>query len=452
MAADFNDQSGGEEMEENRYSSRALTAMKNLNLLIILYISVLAAFCLSGIVQENSAAEFLARIPVLPGVSWRLPLAVLCLYCGFLFLMAMENQTSMDLFLKVCLETGIGFYLSYILGFSYTGIILLILADAMQYFPKAKWRFPLAVLVCMAYLLLNYQILSAYFSIVPFETYLTYFRPNVQGILSGIKNAADALNTFIFLVYMILLMREQTSEKERIMNLNQQLNQANSELKMANLQLEEYAKTTEKMVETRERNRLAREIHDTLGHALTGIITGLEACTVLMDLAPDAAKAQMAAITEVARQGMTDVRRSVKALRPDMLEKFDLEKALASTIKEMRLATNAQIQYTCTTELNGFNDDEEEIIYRIVQESITNSIRHGKASSIDIWIDRQFNMLKIKIQDNGIGCKDIQKGFGLHHMEERLTMLKGTLSCSGENGFLIEAMIPIRWGTEGEEK
>lgn len=69
MAADFNDQSGGEEMEENRYSSRALTAMKNLNLLIILYISVLAAFCLSGIVQENSAAEFLARIPVLPGVS-----------------------------------------------------------------------------------------------------------------------------------------------------------------------------------------------------------------------------------------------------------------------------------------------------------------------------------------------------------------------------------------------
>ena len=172
----------------------------------------------------------------------------------------------------------------------------------------------------------------------------------------------------------------------------------------------------------------------------------------MMDLAPDAAKAQMAAITEVARQGMTDVRRSVKALRPDMLEKFDLEKALASTIEEMRLATNAQIQYTCTTELNGFNDDEEEIIYRIVQESITNSIRHGKASSIDIWIDRQFNMLKIKIQDNGIGCKDIQKGFGLHHMEERLTMLKGTLSCSGENGFLIEAMIPIRWGTEGEEK
>ena len=158
-------------MEENRYSSRALTAMKNLNLLIILYISVLAAFCLSGIVQENSAAEFLARIPVLPGVSWRLPLAVLCLYCGFLFLMAMENQTSMDLFLKVCLETGIGFYLSYILGFSYTGIILLILADAMQYFPKAKWRFPLAVLVCMAYLLLNYQILSAYFSIVPFDIF-----------------------------------------------------------------------------------------------------------------------------------------------------------------------------------------------------------------------------------------------------------------------------------------
>ena len=91
---------------------------------------------------------------------------------------------------------------------------------------------------------------------------------------------------------------------------------------------------------------------------------------------------QLGAIAEVARQGMTDVRRSVKALRPDALEKFNLEEALAQTMEEMRLATNAKIEYRCTTPLKGFNEDEEEIIYRIVQECITNSIRHGKADRI----------------------------------------------------------------------
>ena len=68
------------------------------------------------------------------------------------------------------------------------------------------------------------------------------------------------------------------SEKERILSLNAQLNTANEELQKANLRLEQYAEESVKMTETRERNRLAREIHDTLGHALTGIITGLEAC------------------------------------------------------------------------------------------------------------------------------------------------------------------------------
>ena len=57
-------------------------------------------------------------------------------------------------------------------------------------------------------------------------------------------------------------------------------------------------------------------------------------------------------------------------------------------------------------------------------------------------------MLTIHIKDNGIGCKKVQKGFGLHHMEERLEMLQGSLSYSGEDGFTIEAKIPIRWGEE----
>lgn len=152
----------------------------------------------------------------------------------------------------------------------------------MKWFPKSKWKFTFAVVICMFYLLMDFNLLVTYFDVVPLEKYLEYFQNDMRSMLLGIINIMSSLNTFIFLVYMILLVRMQMSEKDKIMVLNEQLNFTNAELQEANRQLEEYAKESVRMTETKERNRLAREIHDTLGHALTGIITGIEACTALM--------------------------------------------------------------------------------------------------------------------------------------------------------------------------
>lgn len=433
-------------MDENRFPDYVLVIMKNLNLIIILYIAVIMSYCLMGYVQENTALEFLTNIHRMTIEAWKIPLMSVSLFVSCLLLMGIRSVSGSGLILKVGMEIVISYIISYFLGFSYTGIVLLILADTMQYFPKSKWKFSFAVIVCMFYLVIDYDFLSSRFNIISLDTYLEYFQNDIRFALLGIKNIFNSLNTFLFLVYMILMVWIQRNEKERILCLNEQLNKTNEELQYANVQLEKYAKEAEKMVETRERNRLAREIHDTLGHALTGIITGIEACTALMDVAPEATKEQLKAIADVARQGITDVRRSVKALRPDALEKYNLEKALMQTIEEMRTATNAKIDYQCTTDLNCFNADEEDVIYRIVQECITNSIRHGKAGQIQIRIEREFNLMKICIQDNGIGCKDVKKGFGLHHMEERLSMLHGSLNYDGQNGFMVEAQIPIRWG------
>lgn len=435
-------------MDEGRYTGYTLAIMKNLNLITVLYIAVIMAYGLFGRIQEYSALDFMVEIYRMPVPAWKIPVVAMGLYAILLLLLYMENKSNLGLFLKVCLELCVSFFISYMMGFSYTGVVLLILADAMRYFPKSKWKFPFAVFISMFYLLTDYNILSLCYRTIPLETYLEYYQNDVQSLLLGIKNILSSLNMLVFLVYIILLMRTQLNEKERILGLNERLNDANEELKRANIQLEEYAKESERAAQARERNRLAREIHDTLGHALTGIITGIEACTALMDVAPEATKEQLKAIAEVARQGVTDVRRSVKALRPDALEKLDLEKALTQMIHEMRQATSAEILYHCEAGLNCFSEDEENIIYRIVQECITNSIRHGKAKRIQITIEREYNILKISIQDNGIGCGDIQKGFGLHHMEERLELLGGALSYSGEGGFTVEAQIPIRWGTE----
>lgn len=435
-------------MEENRYLNRVLAVMKNLNLLIILYLSVIIAYGLQGFIRENTALDFLSRAGRVPIAAYKIPALCVGLYISFLLLLYFKSKSSTRLFVKVCIELCVTFCISYLIGFSYTGLVLLILADAMRYFPDSKRKFPVAVFISVFYLLIDYDLLSVRYQIIPLEAYLTYYQTGSRSMLLGVKNVFASLNMIVFLLYIIALMRIQFGEKEKILNLNEQLNDANEELKQANLQLEEYAKESERAAEARERNRLAREIHDTLGHSLTGIITGIEACTALMDVAPEATKEQLKAIAEVARQGVTDVRRSVKALRPDALEKMDLEKALAQMIEEMRFATSAEIIYECSTGLNCFNEDEENMIYRIVQECITNAIRHGKAKRIKICIERKYQILKIHIEDNGIGCSHVKKGFGLHHMEERLNLLQGHLSYGGEKGFTVEAEIPIRWGTE----
>lgn len=435
-------------MDGKRYSNYMLIVMKNLNLLTVLYISVIMARGLSGYIQENSALDYLTRISRMSIAAWKIPIIAVSLYLSCLLLLSIQNVSNGGFFLKVCLELGVSFCAGYVLGFSYTGIALLILADAMRYFPEPKWKFSFAVIISMFYLLVDYNLLSVRYQITPLESYLAYYQNGTRSILLGIKNILSSLNMLVFLLYIILLVRNQLSEKKRILGLNQELNNVNEELKQANIRLEEYAKESEKAAEARERNRLAREIHDTLGHALTGIITGIEACTSLMDVAPEATKEQLKAIAEVARQGITDVRRSVKALRPDALEKMDLERALTQMVHEIHVATNAEISYQCHTRLDCMDEDEENVVYRIVQECITNSIRHGKAGKIQVCITREYNLLKISIEDNGIGCADVQKGFGLHHMEERLNLLGGQLKYNGEQGFAVEAQMPIRWGLE----
>lgn len=435
-------------MGEKRTPDIIFKCMSSLNLIIILYIAGSMTASLTGYVRENTALSFLQQVNAVTIVPWKIPIAALLLYGGLLFFLAARNESILLFYVKTGLEIMLSLLISYLLNFSYTGMLLLILADVTRRFPKAKRKFAVIGVICGVYLLSDYNLISGRYGITALDTYLAYYRSDVRAIMLGLRNVLNSLNILVFIFYIILLVREQMSEKERILSLNDKLNEANEELRLANIQMEEYARESIRNAETRERNRLAREIHDTLGHTLTGIITGLDACVTLMDAAPEAAKGQLKVIADVARNGMTDVRRSVKALRPDALEKMELPKALAAMIDEMKKATHAQIEYDCTAELKNFNKDEEEIIYRIVQESITNAIRHGKADKIWISISMEYNVLRVRIKDNGAGCAKIEKGFGLHHMEERLNMLHGSLYCNGEDGFLMEAEIPIRWGEE----
>ncbi|MBR1396801.1 MAG: sensor histidine kinase, partial [Selenomonadaceae bacterium] len=225
----------------------------------------------------------------------------------------------------------------------------------------------------------------------------------------------------------------------------------NEKLEEANQRLRAYAIEVEQMAETRERNRLAREIHDTLGHSLTGIAAGIDACIITIDAAPEFTKQQLNKIRETARKGITDVRRSVKKLRPNDLERLPFQEALMQMTKDYSESSGMEITFDIFSWSNNLRQDQEDVIYRVLQESITNANRHGHATKVKITIGGNEKYLLIVISDNGIGCDNVKQGFGLRHMRERLELLHGTIHYWSDEGFIIEAMIPLNQEAQNDK-
>ena len=117
-------------------------------------------------------------------------------------------------------------------------------------------------------------------------------------------------------------------------------------------------------------------------------------------------------------------------------------------IENFRETTGADIRYEQEAGKLLLAQDEEVTVYRIVQEGMTNAIRHGKATQINLIIDRKDRNLRVRIFDNGVGMQGKKTGFGLNYMKERVELLKGSLRYGnredGSRGFFLEAEIPVR--------
>lgn len=422
--------------------------MKYLNLIILLSISMILYITTIKIANSYNARGFLEQFSALPSIPERIPIVTLTC-CGILFFVMklktkiyIQEQIASIVLIELVL-TGI---IIYHINFSYNGIILLVVVALITELKENESKIAAIVLAVILFLILDYNVCGNLLHMVSFEEYLTYYQSSIQNGILVAKNMLTSLNYILFIIYVILLLREEIFEREHIQLLNETLCDMNEKLQNANEELENYAKETVLMTQTKERNRLAREIHDTLGHTLTGIIAGIDACIAMISIAPDMTKQQLEVISGVARQGMKEVRRSVNALRPDVLEQGGLLGAILKMIDEMKLTTSANIVFHNHIKTLKFNEDEEDVIYRIIQESVTNAIRHGKAQNITITMEREYSIVSIIIKDDGIGAAKIKTGFGLHHMQERIALLKGEIEYDGSCGFTVKAKIPIRWG------
>ena len=416
-------------------------SMLALNVAAVILISTFIYYTTEKIIYRYDARSFLDGVTAIP----KNPENVMhtCIIAAvFLVVSSLFRQIVKKYQLMICsmlFDLVLCFMVIYTLNFNYNGLLLFLFATMISLVKGGKVKVALVALAIGGYVLADYELLSIYMPLYHLNSYIQYYPASTQQIFYGVFNILISLNVVLFIIYCVYVINAQRGTIE-------QINELYHEIQTANEQLQEYASMTEKMTQTKERNRLAREIHDTLGHTLTGIATGLDACLALIDISPEQTKKQLKLLSDVSREGIKDVRRSVNELRPDALERLSLDAAIRKMIIDMSQASDVKIYFSTEEKHLKFDEDEENAIYRVIQESITNAVRHGKAGKIWITLKRQNDVILLSIKDNGIGAKEIKSGFGTKHIKERIEMLHGTVSFDGSDGFTVTAEIPIRWG------
>jgi len=412
-------------------------------------IFVLMAFmCLTQdkINQSMAARSFLEQAGAIPTPSTIIFSTTTAAFLSFVFVSRLyrRNKNPRVRYLLFAAEIIICMLLMRILNLSYDGTVLLVVADLMYRYEGRRQEYTLLIAMVCLYFIANYNMAIFQTKIISFEAYTSYYNSDAKAVILAIRSTLYSINVVLFVYYLVMLVKSKHEEKERVRLLNEKLEEANQRLRA-------YAIEVEQMAETRERNRLAREIHDTLGHALTGIAAGLDACIMTLEVAPEVTKQQLNKIRDAAKKGITDVRRSVKKLRPDDLERLPFQEALMEMTKNYSESSGMEITFDIFSWSEHLRQDQEDVIYRVLQESITNAKRHGHATKVKITIGGNEKYLLIVIADNGRGCDNVKQGFGLKHMRERLELLHGTVHYWSDEGFIVEAMIPLNRGI-GDDK
>jgi signal transduction histidine kinase len=200
-----------------------------------------------------------------------------------------------------------------------------------------------------------------------------------------------------------------------------------------------------------ERHRMAREIHDTLAQGLTGIITQLQAAEQASE-EPEEWRRHFTAATQLARESLSEARRSVHALRPEPLQLARLSEALADVADRWSALHGIAVQVTTTGTIRPLQQEAEFALLRTAQEALANVAKHARASRVGLTLSYMDHDVTLDVRDDGTGFDPVRPvggngtagGFGLVAMRQRIEGLSGTLQVESETGIgtAISARIP----------
>jgi signal transduction histidine kinase len=245
-----------------------------------------------------------------------------------------------------------------------------------------------------------------------------------------------AVLTFgLALIFVVKLVRSLLSE-----------NKQRSQLAQANATLHGYALKIEALAAVQERNRIAREIHDSLGHVLTALNVQLQTAVRLWKTNPEQAEHFLNQSKQLGDTAMKEVRRSVGSLRQETKTEESLDVAIESLVKDFYHSTGIDLQTQILLD-SSLPPSVVKTLYRIMQESLTNICKHAQATSVTIKLSEGLNWVYLFIEDNGKGFRldSTPTGFGLLGMQERVKDLKGQFQIDSHpaEGCRIKVSLPL---------
>jgi signal transduction histidine kinase len=260
-----------------------------------------------------------------------------------------------------------------------------------------------------------------------------------------VLQAAMMLIVGYTIVRLVSIQREQRAD----------LAQAYQQQATANKRLQQYATTLEELTISRERNRLARELHDTLAHSLSAVTVQLEAVRSLWQVDPQRARAMLDEAHETIRRGLTEARRAMQDLRASPLQECGLIGALQGLAETAAERCGAALELNLPEQLDGsLSPMMEQGVYRIAQEALENVVRHAEARKLVVRLEQTDHNVAFTVQDDGRGItgdaletSEIgrQDRLGLRGMQERASVIGGELdiTSSESQGTTVRLTIPL---------
>lgn len=300
----------------------------------------------------------------------------------------------------------------------------LILSRSWMLFPilliplvMTAWQYPFrySVFYIFVVALVELSVLFPFVNVINFQSIPILGMPIIQAFSYGI--VSNILNEIVI---------EQRAQKRQLVR--------------ANVALSEYADTMEKLATTRERNRLARELHDTLAHTLSGISVNMEALKIMVHQDHDPAEI----ITMIdhalvnTRTGLDETRRTLRDLQPKTLEDLGLRVSLIELVEEAARRGGFEPHISLPDEFPNFPSATDKAIYRIVQETIQNIVLHANATEVSLSTNWQSGSFHLHLRDNGKGFQysgiKRSESFGVHGMQERAELSGGHLTIESSAG------------------
>jgi signal transduction histidine kinase len=235
------------------------------------------------------------------------------------------------------------------------------------------------------------------------------------------------LRTAIYLLVGYVISRLVASEREQTARLEQ-----------AYRQLANFATTNEQLTLSQERNRLARELHDTLAHTLSAVAVQLEAISSLWET--DRAKAHdiLVQSLKLTRDGLNETRRAILSLRAAPVEDLGLVMALSNLVRSVAERNHLLMDLSLPNQANGWSPEIEHTFYRIAEEALRNVTNHSDAQRIAVSLQAKSDLLSLTIHDDGRGFSmdqiDLEQRFGLQGMRERAASIGASISIDSEPG------------------